>query len=146
MSHIPNIKIHGPSVLTGSTNSVDDPASDDTKKQNSTDFAKLDGLRNKLNTAQTADHKTHSHQSSGELKNVSSVEAVKRLVQMISNLVQKINEFINVSTQGHTGRKGIKLEPEQMTKKVQGTQEGSIDGFNQNSLLFNQKPDSSINT
>ena len=154
MSNIPNIRTQGTSGLnSGSSNSSDNFASADTKNQNNANLTELEGLRNQLTertaanntTPPTTDNRTQSHQASGELKNASSVEAIKRLVQMINIMVQKVDQFINTSPQGQTDGNSTRPQSQQMTQKVQGTQEGSVDGFNQNSFLFNQKPDISNN-
>ena len=154
MSGIPKINTQGTSgVNSGSSGSSDNFASADTKNQNSTNLTELEGLRNNLTerttanntTPQNADNRTQSHQASGELKNASSVEAIKRLVQAINTMVQKVDQFMNTSPQGQTDGNSTKPQPQQTTQKVQGTQGGSVDGFNQNSFLFNQKPDTRNN-
>ena len=155
MSSIQNIRTQGASGSnTGSSDSTDNFASTETRDQNSADFAGLEGLRNKITiqsaTANNAGTEVtectqQAQQYKSEAKNSTSISAVKELIQMAKEMIERAMEQTKIMREAFGEAKNAKSELEQKSKNVPGIQGSSVEGNNQYSFLFNQKPDNAIN-
>lgn len=105
--------------------------------------AVIDRMRLSSNTASTArsfanDYKTEAVGMQGQVKNATSVDMVKQIIQAIRELIMQVKEQMNIMKTANADVQTAKIELEEKSRKVPGTQNVTIPNETQNNF-FDQK-------